>query len=71
MNKEEIGKLLTLASGFDKRKLDRVSVEAWALVPEIAQGDYEAAKAAVVAHQTGPNAGEYLTVNHIVSALAA
>lgn len=71
MNKTDIAKLLTLASGFDRRVVDPVTVEAWALVPEIVAADYEAAKAAVVAHQTGPKAGEYLTVNHIVAALNA
>ncbi|KQW07636.1 hypothetical protein ASC66_01155 [Leifsonia sp. Root4] len=69
MDKIEIGKLLTLAAGFDNRKVDRMTVEAWALVPEMAGADYEAAKAAVVAHQTGPNRSEYLTVGHIVAAL--
>lgn len=69
MDKIEIGKLLTIAAGFDNRKVDRITVEAWALVPEMGAADFEAAKAAVVAHQTGPNRGEYLTVGHIVAAL--
>jgi hypothetical protein len=71
VNRQEIGQLLTVAGGFDNRKVDRVSVEAWALVPEIVQARYEDALAAVVAHQTGPKRHEYLTVSHIVDALRA
>lgn len=69
MNKREIAQLLTLASGFDRRDVDEVTIEAWALVPELAAADYTAATAAVVAHQTGPKRSEYLTIGHIVDAL--
>ena len=69
MNKTEIGKLLTLASGFDRRVVDTVTIEAWALVPEFASATYEDAKTAVIAHQTGPKRAEYLTIGHIVDAL--
>lgn len=68
MNKTEIAKLLTVASGFDRRQVDTVTVEAWALVPGIRDADYEDALAALISHVTGPNAKEYLTVNHIVGA---
>lgn len=69
MNKVEVGKLLALAAGFDNRKVDMVTTEAWAMVPEVVAADYESAKAAVVAHQTGVKRSEYLTVGHIVEAL--
>lgn len=69
MNKVEIAKLLTIASGFDRRDVDDVTIEAWALVPEFIAADYNAAVAAVVAHQTGPKRTEYLTIGHIVDAL--
>lgn len=71
MNKTEIAKLLTLASGFDRRVVDPVTIEAWALVPELVSADYEDAKRAVVAHQTGPKRDEYLTIGHVVDALRA
>ena len=69
MNKVEVGKLLSLAAGFDNRKVDMVTTEAWALVPEIVAADYESAKSVIVAHQTGPKHGEYLTVGHVVDGL--
>lgn len=69
MNKKEIAQLLTVASGFDRRVVDPVTVEAWALVPEFVAADYPAAVNAVVAHQTGPRKSEYLTIGHIVDAL--
>lgn len=68
MNKKEIAQLLTVASGFDRRQVDEITVESWALVPGIQQADYQDALAALIAHVTGPEAKEYLTVNHIVSA---
>lgn len=69
MNKTDIAKLLTIASGFDRRDVDDVTIEAWALVPEFVAADVGAAVAAVVAHQTGPKRSEYLTIGHIVDAL--
>lgn len=69
MNKTEIAKLLTIASGFDRRVVDPVTIEAWALVPEMVAADFDAAVAAVVAHQTSPKRGEYLTLGHIAEAL--
>lgn len=69
MNKKEIAQLLTVASGFDRRVVDPVTVEAWALVPEFAEADYADAVRAVVAHQTSDKRMEYLTIGHIVDAL--
>ena len=45
MNKHEIGMLLGLASGFDRRVVDPLTIEAWASVPEFANASYVAAKA--------------------------
>lgn len=69
MKKSEIAQLLTIASGFDRRDVDDVTIESWSMVPELIAADYEAATAAVIAHQTGPRRGEYLTIGHIVDAL--
>lgn len=69
MNKHEIGMLLGLASGFDRRVVDPLTIEAWASVPELAKASYSAAKVAVIAHQTGVKRHEYLTIGHIVDAL--
>ena len=49
--------------------VDPVTIEAWALVPEMVAADFDAAVAAVVAHQTSPKRGEYLTLGHIAEAL--
>jgi hypothetical protein len=68
MNKQQIAQLLTIASGFDKRQVDSVTVEAWALVPGVRDADYDDAVAAVIAHVTGPERKEYLTVGHVVAA---
>jgi len=70
MNKVDVGKLLTIAAGFDNRKVDQITVESWASVPGIQSASFEDARAAVIAHQTGLAAKEYLTVNHVVSACA-
>lgn len=67
MNKQEIAALLTVASGFDRRVVDAVTVESWALVPEITSASFEAARAIVVDHQT--NMREYMTVAHVVAGL--
>jgi hypothetical protein len=62
MNKPEVGKLLLLASGFDRRIVDDLTVSSWFSVPAIQQANFEDAAAAVIAHQTGPNKDKYLTV---------
>lgn len=65
MNKTEVAKLLTLASGFDRRKVDELTVEAWHSVPDIRAISYEDAAAAVIAHQTGPHRDMYLVVGTV------
>lgn len=62
MNKPEVGKLLLLASGFDRRIVDELTVSSWFSVPAIQQANYDDAAQAVIAHQTGPNKDKYLTV---------
>ena len=68
MNKAEVAALLTIAGGFDQRKVDDVMIASWSLVPAIQSADFEDAKAAVIAHVTGPNRKEYLTVGHVTDA---
>ena len=69
MNKTQVGQILTLASGFDRFiVVDRVTTEAWFLA--IGQVDYDEAKAATVAHFTGPIAKEVFGVRHILNAVA-
>jgi hypothetical protein len=72
MKESEVGKLLTFASGFDRRQVDHGTVYAWGKVLN-ALGDvsYQAAEDAIVAHHMGPNKGAYLNVGHIVDGLRA
>jgi hypothetical protein len=69
MNKPEVGKLLLLASGFDRRVVDDLTVGAWFSVPIIQQATYEDAAQAVINHQTGPNKEKYLTVGLVADYL--
>lgn len=69
MKHSEIAELLTVASGFDRRDVDDVTIRSWALVPELIAAHYDDALAVVIAHQTGPKRGEYLTIGHIVDGL--
>lgn len=70
MNKPEVGKLLLLASGFDRRIVDDLTVSAWFAVPAIQQANFEDAAAAVIVHQTGPNKDKYLTVGLVCDYIA-
>ncbi len=69
MNKTEVAQLLTVASGFDRRQVDELTVTAWHQVPEIAAANYDDAVKVVVAHQTAPEAAEYFTVRHLVAGM--
>lgn len=62
MKKPEVGKLLLLASGFDRRVVDELTVSSWFSVPAIQAANYDDAAQAVIAHQTGPSKDKYLTV---------
>jgi len=66
MNKKEIAQLLTIASGFDRRQVDAVTVESWHLIPAIRDADYEDALAALLAH-VATQTKEYFTVAHVVA----
>jgi hypothetical protein len=68
MNKMEIAALLTIIGGFDNRKVDDNTISSWFLVPGIREADFEDARAAAVAHVTGPLSDVYLMVGHIVAA---
>lgn len=70
MNKLEVGKLLTIASGFDRRVVDALTTEAWFSVPEVKAADFGQAQSILIAHQTGPQAAEYFTVRHLAAGLA-
>lgn len=69
MNIVQVGQILTIASGLDRFiVVDRVTTEAWFLV--LGHVDYEEAKAATLAHFTGPIAKETFSVRHILNAVA-
>lgn len=70
MNKTEVGKLLTIASGFDRRQVDAMTIEAWHSVPDVSGADFGDARNVLIAHQTGPQAAEYFTVRHLAAGLA-
>ena len=67
MNKLEIAQLLTIASGFDRRQVDPVTVESWYLLAEIREADYEDSLAALLAHFASQSK-EYFTAAHVVAA---
>jgi hypothetical protein len=69
MNKTQVAQMLTIASGFDRRQVDELTVTAWHRVPDVAAADYDTAVAVVVAHQTSPQAAEYFSVRHLVAGL--
>lgn len=71
MKTHEVQALLAVAGAFDNRKPDLTGVTATIWHRVLADIDYADAEAAVIAHQTGPRAGEYLTVKHITDAVAA
>ena len=69
MNKTQVAQILTIASGFDRFIVaDQVTTGAWLLALE--QVDYDEAKAATVAHFTGPIAKEIFSVRHILNVVA-
>lgn len=65
MNKLEMGKVLTVAAGFDLRRVDDLTVTAWM---EVLGGyDYETVRQAVVDHHRDPvTRHDYLTVGHVL-----
>lgn len=69
MNKTQVAQLLTVLSGYDRRQVDEITVEAWHAIPEIARADYDTALQVVIAHQTGTEAAEYFQVRHLAAGL--
>jgi hypothetical protein len=69
VNRTEVAKLLTILSGFDRRQVDELTVEAWHAIPEIAAARFDHAEQIALEHQTGPHAAEYFAVRHLVTGL--
>lgn len=70
MNLTETSKLLTVASGFDRREVTEVTVAAWQLA--LADVPYEACVQAVTRHFTDPATRHaYLEVGHVLDRLEA
>lgn len=65
----DVGKLLTIASGFDRRVVDDMTVAAWHSVPEVQAGTLEQAQAVLIAHVSGPNHRDYFTVGVLADGL--
>lgn len=65
MNISEAAKLLTIASGFDRRQVDELSATAWASALD--GHTYAACERAIIAHHRDPaTRTAYLTVGHIL-----
>lgn len=59
MNRTDVAKLLTIVSGFDRRQVDEMTVEAWHSIPEVAAGDFDDARAIVIHHHGEPGSGYF------------
>lgn len=59
MNRTEVAKLLTIVSGFDRRQVDELTVEAWHAIPEIAAAEFDDARAIVIHHHGEPGSGYF------------
>lgn len=68
MNRTEVAKLLTIASGFDRRQVDEMTVEAWHAIPALEQCPFEVARAVLIDHYANPDAG-YFDVRVLTKAL--
>jgi len=66
MNRAEVAKLLTVASGYDGRRVDDVNTSAWLAIPAIREANYEDAVVAIQNHYA--NSNEYLMLSHVVKA---
>lgn len=65
MNKTEAAKLLTVASGFDRRQVDELTAHAWASALD--GHTYAACERAIVDHHRDPlTRTTYLTVGHVL-----
>lgn len=59
MNRTDVAKLLTIVSGFDRRQVDELTVEAWHSIPEVAAADFDDARAIVIHHHGEPGTGYF------------
>ena len=59
MNRTEVAKLLTIVSGFDRRHVDELTVEAWHAIPEISAAGFDDARAIVIHHHGEPGGGYF------------
>jgi hypothetical protein len=65
MNISEAAKLLTIASGFDRRQVDELTATAWASALE--GHTYAECERAIIAHHRDPaTRTTYLTVGHVL-----
>lgn len=70
MNLQEAGKLLLVASGFDRREVSELNATAWHTA--LGKHSYEDCEKAVIAHFTDPlTRHEYLTVGHVLDRVEA
>lgn len=67
MNLTDVAKLLTLASGFDRRQVDDVTIAAWHAIPEVAAGSFLDAQTVLIEHHR--NSHDYFTVTHLAAGL--
>lgn len=70
MNIPEATRLLTVASGFDRRQVDELTATAWAKALD--DRSYPECERAVIAHHKDPlTRGQYLTIGHLLDRVEA
>lgn len=70
MNKSEAAKLLTVASGFDRRQVDELTATAWAAALD--GHTYVECERAIIEHHRDPaTRTTYLTVGHVLDRVEA
>lgn len=68
MNRSEAAKLLTVASGFDRRQVDELTATAWASALD--GYSYGQVEAAIIGHFTDVETRrDYLTIGHVLDRL--
>lgn len=67
----QVGTLLTVASGFDRREVDAITARSWYLALSKFECSYEEIEQIIIDHAVGPKRHEYLQIGHIVDALTA
>lgn len=69
MNKTEVAQLLTVASGFDRRVVDELTVTAWHSAEEIQRANYQDALKVVTTFHTDPSSVGYFDARALVAGL--